>query len=149
MSTTSKRPDAEAAVAGLFGRTTVTGGLAGRNQQPEPPDPLDDQPAGDADRAGQNLAGREPRVRLSVELTERELAFLRALSRPSRTGQPRTLGAKFVATGVLVAAIELLASAEVDMYGVHAGDAVEMTRERVARCAAQAHPKTFTRRSHE
>ena len=48
-------------------------------------------------------------MRLSVELTERELAFLRALSRPARTGQPRTLGAKFVATGVLAAAIELLA----------------------------------------
>jgi hypothetical protein len=127
MSTTSKRPDAGAAVAGLFGRTTVTGGLAGRHQQPEPVDQLGDQPTGDAVRADQNLAGRESRVRLSVELTERELAFLRALSRPSRTGQPRTLGAKFVATGVLAAAIELLASAEVDMYGVRAGDAVEMT----------------------
>jgi hypothetical protein len=127
MSTTSKRPDAGAAVAGLFERPTATGGLAGRNETPEPPDQLDDQPTGDADCAGQNLAGREPRVRLSVELTERELAFLRALSRPGRTGQPRTLGAKFVATGVLAAAIELLADVDVDMYGVHAGDAVEMT----------------------
>jgi hypothetical protein len=124
MSTTSKRHDAGAAVAGLFERPTATGGLAGRDHPPELPD---EDPARGAACAEENLAGREPRVRLSVELTERELAFLRALSRPSRTGQPRTLGAKFVATGVLAAAIELLSSAELDMYGVHAGDAIEMT----------------------
>src|SRR3954471_11434582 len=124
MSTTSKRHDAGAAVAGLFARPTATGGLAGRDH---PPELLDDHPAGGAVRADENLAGRESRVRLSVELTERELAFVRALSRPARTGQTRTLGAKFVAAGVLAAAIELLASAEVDLCGVHAGDAVEMT----------------------
>jgi hypothetical protein len=124
MSTTGKRHDAGAAVAGLFDRPSATGGLAGRDHPPELPD---DGPAGGAVRAEENLAGRESRLRLSVELTERELAFLRTLSRPSRTGQPRTLGAKFVATGVLSAAIDLLASSEVDMYGVRAGDAVEMT----------------------
>lgn len=127
MSTTSKRPDAGAAVAGLFDRPTATGGLAGRDHQPEPAGQPDDDPASGGVRGSAAPPLRESRVRLSVELTEQELAFLRALSRPAKTGQPRTLGAKFVATGVLAAAIELLAGAEVDMYGVHAGDASEMT----------------------
>ncbi len=90
-----KRADAGLAVAGLFARNTATGGLAGR-------------PAVEAPTAVR--AGREPvtRLRQGVELTEDDVAFLRSLSRPSRTGQPRTLGSKLVATGVLTAAIELL-----------------------------------------
>ena len=66
-------------------------------------------------------------MRLGVELTESESAFLRALSRPGRTGQARTLGSKFVAAGVLAAAIELLEHGSIDMRGVGAGDLDEMT----------------------
>ena len=65
-------------------------------------------------------------VRQGVELTEDETGFLRSLSRPARTGQPRTLGSKFVATGVLAAAIELLREGSVEMEGVAAGDLDEM-----------------------
>ena len=66
-------------------------------------------------------------MRVGVELTERELPLLaRSRVRPD-TGQPRTLGAKFVATGLLAAAIELLADVDVDMHGVGAGDLEAMT----------------------
>jgi hypothetical protein len=135
MSAISKRHDAGAAVAGLFKRPTATGGLAGRDHQPHPPG---DHPTTDGVR-GVAPAGLEPRVRLGVELSERELAFLRDLSRPRRTGQPRTLGAKFVATGALAAAIELLATVDVDLHGVRAGDLAEMTaRARAALLRAGA-----------
>ena len=78
-------------------------------------------------------------MRVGVELTEEQSAYLRALSRPSRTDGPRTLGTKFVATGVLVAAIELLRSVEVDMHGVAAGDDQEMAaRARAALVRARA-----------
>src|SRR3954447_3575104 len=102
-----KRSDAGAAVAGLFNRTSATGGLAQRDPALEPPAPRTETPA---------------RLRLGVELTEEEIGFLRGLSRPARTGQPRTLGSKFVATGVLAAAIELLHDVPVEMFGVQAND---------------------------
>ena len=73
-------------------------------------------------------ARHEPiaRLRQGVELTEDDVDFLRSLSRPARTGQPRTLGTKFVATGVLAAAIELIRERGIDMDGVEAGDLAEM-----------------------
>lgn len=107
----SRRPDAGAAVAGLFTKTTATGGLAGRSP----------------DRAKPHTQNGSAIVRQGVELTEDETEFLRSLSRPARTGQPRTLGSRFVATGVLAAAIELLREGSIDMAGVAAGDLVEMT----------------------
>ena len=116
MTTVPKRQDAGAAVAELFARPSATGGLAGRGRA---------VPAGDAAEKHDGEAA-EPRVRLGVELTEPQLAFLRGLSRPTRTGGPRTLGAKFVAAGVLAAAIELLEHSAIDMHGVAAGDLVEM-----------------------
>jgi hypothetical protein len=109
--TASKRADAGTAVAGLFGTTSATGGLARRA-----PDRVQVAPASSAQR-----------LRQGVELDERDVEFLRSLSRPGRTGQPRTLGSKFVATGVLAAAIELLRVGDVDMYGVQAGELTEMT----------------------
>ncbi len=111
MTAAAKRQDAGAAVAGLFARPSVTGGLAGRER---------DVPAADASE--QQPVTREPRVRLGVELTEQQIAFLRGLSRPTRTGGPRTLGAKFVAAGVMAAAIELFEHTAIDMHGVAAGD---------------------------
>jgi hypothetical protein len=107
--TTSRRADAGTAVAGLFGTNSATGGLARRA-----PDRVQVAPASSAQR-----------LRQGVELDERDVEFLRSLSRPGRTGQPRTLGSKFVATGVLAAAIELLREVDVDMYGVEAGDLTE------------------------
>src|SRR3954451_4914372 len=107
--TASRRADAGAAVAGLFGTNSATGGLARRA-----PDPTV--------RVGVAPTGSAQRLRHGVELDERDVEFLRSLSRPGRTGQPRTLGSKFVATGVLRAAIELLREVDVDMYGVEAGD---------------------------
>ena len=93
--------------------------------------PAGSPPARAARRAAgaRRASGREPvaRLRQGVELTEDDVAFLRSLSRPARTGQPRTLGSKFVATGVLAAAIELLRDGEIDMHGVEAGDLDEMT----------------------
>jgi hypothetical protein len=80
-----------------------------------------------ANRQDTGAAAPDPRVRLGVELTEPQVAFLRGLSRPARTGGPRTLGAKFVAAGVLAAAIELLEHTAIDMHGVAAGDLHEMT----------------------
>ena len=67
-------------------------------------------------------------MRLGVELAEVETAYLRSLSRPALTGGPRTLGSKFVATGVLAAAIELLRDGAIDMHGVAAGDLADMTQ---------------------
>jgi hypothetical protein len=70
--------------------------------------------------------GSGERVRGAVEPTDEQSAYLRGLSRPSRTNGPRTLGTKFVATGVLIAAIHLLREVDVDMHGVAAGDEDEM-----------------------
>jgi hypothetical protein len=126
MSAPTKRTHAGAAVAGLFERMTATGGLAG------PPRDAPPLPAAES--------AREPRMRLGVELTERELGYLRELSRPARTGGPRTLGSKFVGTGVLAAAIELLGSVDVDLHGVTAGDLDEMVaRARAALIRAATH----------
>jgi hypothetical protein len=114
----AKRADAGAAVSGLFTRASATGGLARRSADEHV-----------TPRPGQQQA----RLRQGVELTESDVEFLRSLSRPGRTGQPRTLGSKFVATGVLAAAIELLRERDIDMYGVEASDLTEMTaRARIA-----------------
>lgn len=125
--TTPRRSDAGAAVAGLF-TGSATGGLATRRE--DPPTRV--------------TARRDPvaRLRQGVELTEDDVAFLRSLSRPTRTGQPRTLGSKFVATGVLAAAIELLRETGIDMDGVEAGDLDEMTaRARAALKRAAEQPR--------
>ncbi len=110
-----RRADAGVAVSDLFARSGATGGLATR---PE------------TELATERVAvRREPvaRLRQGVELTDLDVDFLRSLSRPARTGQPRTLGSKFVASGVLAAAIELLRERGIDMDGVEAGDLDEMT----------------------
>lgn len=128
-----KRADAGAAITGLFGSSSATGGLARRA-----PDAIA--------RVEVTPTHHEQRLRQGVELTERDVEFLRSLSRPGRTGQPRTLGSKFVATCVLTAAIELLREREIDMYGVEAGDLAEMTaRARNALMSATAgHRDTST-----
>src|SRR5262245_20237017 len=105
--TASRRADAGTAVAGLFGTNSATGGLACR--VPDPTRRVEVAPASPVQR-----------LRQGVELDEGDVEFLRSLSRPGRTGQPRTLGSKFVATGVLAAAIELLRGGDVDMFGVEA-----------------------------
>jgi hypothetical protein len=126
--TAPKRADAGAAVAGLFTNTSATGGLARR----QPDSPVHRVPA-----------ASEERLRQGVELTVSDVDFLRSLSRPGRTGQPRTLGSKFVATGVLAAAIELLREHGIDMSGVEAGDLAEMTaRARDALVRATSTPHT-------
>ena len=127
-----KRADAGAAVAGLFTRSSATGGLARRDT---------DQRARTANGSSQ------ARLRQGVELTESDIDFLRSLSRPGRTGQPRTLGSKFVATGLLAAAIELLRAGDVDMHGVEAGDLDEMTaraRDALLRAASLSSAKGST-----
>ena len=91
--TAAKRHDAGAAVAGLFDRPSATGGLAGAARSTETPrrGPVPDgRSAPASSRTGVNapVAG-ESRVRLGVELSERETAFLRPLSRPARTGWRR------------------------------------------------------------
>jgi hypothetical protein len=119
-----RRTDAGAAVAGLFARSTATGGLANR----EPAPATRPTPAASA-----------ARLRQCVELFEGEVSYLRGLSRPDRTGQPRSHGSKFVATGVLMAAVELLGEVEVDMWGVEAGDVGAMkARAKAALIAAGA-----------
>jgi hypothetical protein len=134
MSASVKRADAGAAVAGLFGNPSATGGLAGRDNG-APAASSERRPA--ARHAGK--VERPARVRVGVELTEEQSGYLRALSRPGRTSQPRTLGTKLVATGVLAAAIELLREVDVDMHGVTAGDELEMTeRARAALLCAVA-----------
>jgi len=112
----ARRADVGAAVAGLFANPTATGGLAGR-----------DTTVAAARVSEANSRTRERAVRLGVELSDAQITFLRGLSRPSRTGGQRTLGAKFVAAGVLSAAIELLEQGAIDMHGVTAGDHAEMT----------------------
>ena len=109
-----RRADAGVAVSDLFARSSATGGLATRT--------------GTEPVIERVVARHEPiaRLRQGVELTEADVDFLRSLSRPARTGQPRTLGSKFVATGVLAAAIELLRERGIDMDGVQAGDVAEM-----------------------
>jgi hypothetical protein len=135
MSRRNARADAGAAVAGLFGRTSATGGLAGWDHPSAQP------PNASTAREAVTVLGQDAhRVRLGVELSETEVGFLRALSRPSRTGGPRTLGSKFVGTGVLAAAIELLRSVDVDMEGVAAGDLDQMiARARAALVRAALH----------
>jgi hypothetical protein len=122
----AKRTDAGAAAAGLFSRPSATGGLASHR----PPAAAGQlvRPAYHA--AAHGDAGAAARVRLSVELTEEQIAWLRAQSRPAKTGAPRFLGAKFIATGLLATAIELARTPGIDMYGVDAGDLDELS----ARC---------------
>jgi hypothetical protein len=133
MSARTNRADVGAALTGLFDRPTATGGLAGPRREPvNVPTPTRE--------ARVDASHGEPRLRLGVELSERELAYLRGLSRPARTGGPRTLGSKFVGTGVLAAAIELLRTVDVDMDGVAAGDLDAMTeraRDALLRAGAQ------------
>jgi hypothetical protein len=131
----AKRADAGAAVAGLFARSSATGGLAGRDEHAKT---IAEHPATQRGTRNARRTNRGPapeastttvaRVRLGVELSEHETGYLRSLSRPARTDGPRTLGSKFVATGVLAAAIELLERVDVDMHGVAAGDLPEMTQ---------------------
>ena len=125
-----KRSDTGAAVAGPFAKNSATGRLATRPPREHEP-------------SARVTVRRDPvaRLRQGVELTEDDVAFLRSLSRPTRTGQPRTLGSKFVASGVLAAAIELLRTAGIDMDGVEAGHLDEMTaraREALTRAAVAA-----------
>ncbi len=115
----AQRGNTRAAVAGLFAERSATGGLAGRTE----PAPTRDTANG---QSTDTLV--LTRVRLGVELTEQQTGYLRSLSRPARTGGPRTLGSKFVATAVLTAAIELLERVDVDMHGVAAGELAEMTQ---------------------
>jgi hypothetical protein len=126
-----------AAVAGLFANRSATGGLATRPATHQPLAHVRVRP------------GPVARLRQGVELSEDDVVFLRSLSRPARTGQPRTLGSKFVATGVLAAAIELLRAGAIDMHGVEAGDLDEMTaRARAAlSLAVLDQPPGETRRS--
>src|SRR5689334_9627188 len=98
--TRPKRTHAGAAAAGLFARPSATGGLATREHAPTATINSSAAPAGQ-------------RIRQGVELLAEDVDFLRDLSRPRRTGQPRSLGSKFVATGVLSAAIELLRDLDV------------------------------------
>ena len=138
----AKRGDTSAAVAGLFIRPSATGGHAGRGAPAAPYGRRDARvepsvPAGA--RGGVAATAAAARVRLGVELSEVQIAYLRGLSRPARTGGPRTLGSKFIATGVLAAAIELLEATHVDMHGVAAGDVAELTtRARAALIRAAA-----------
>jgi hypothetical protein len=123
----AKRQDAGAAVGGLFDRPSATGGLAGRLEAAAAQTISAGASRAPRSRASSHERPRaDARLRLNVELTEKQTTFLRSLGRPARTGAPRSLGAKFIATGLLSAAIELLQSAEVDMSGVAAGDLVEM-----------------------
>ena len=133
---TTRRSDAGAAVAGLFARSPVTGGLAAPDHHAD--DPAKPRRAAAADQPRLRSAESvQARLRLGVELTERQVGFLRELSRPARTGAPRTLGSKFVGTAILSAAIELIAEAGIDMHGVAAGDLEGMSsRARAALVAA-------------
>jgi len=111
-----RRADAGVAVSDLFARSSATGGLATR--------PTSDDPS----RRVSTRRAPVARLRQSVELAEDDVDFLRSLSRPARTGQPRTLGSNFVASGVLAAAIELLREGGIEMDGVEAGDLDEMSK---------------------
>jgi hypothetical protein len=130
----TRRADTSAAVAGLFERSSATGGLAGRDdhaaetiEAPAAPHGRRRHNGPSDGAAPEAVAAPTARVRLGVELTEVETAYLRSLSRPALTGERRTLGSKFVATGVLAAAIALLRDGAIDMHGVAAGDLAEMT----------------------
>jgi hypothetical protein len=123
----AKRPDAGAAVAGLFARHTTTGGLAAGRQDHAAINDQRPQLAGGDDPGAASAVGVPATaagapVRLGVELDEDEIAWLRGVSRPARTGAPRYLGAKFVATGLLTTAIHLARAGGIDMYGITAGD---------------------------
>jgi chromosome partitioning protein len=119
----TRRADAESAVAGLFSRPSATGGLAGRRDDPTPTTHV-----------------VSSTLRQGVELTEDDVDFLRSVSRPSSTGQPRTLGVKFVVTGLLTAAVQLIREHGIDMDGVEAGDCDEMiARARRSLLGAAAH----------
>jgi len=120
----TQRSDTRAAVAGLFTEPSTTGGLAGRSGPPT----LNGARGTETEARHARDASALARVRLGVELTEQQTGYLRSLSRPARTGGPRTLGSKFVATAVLTAAIELLEHVDVDMHGVTASDLAEMTQ---------------------
>lgn len=72
------------------------------------------------------------RVKVSVNLPADEVDFLRSLSRPARTGAERTLGAGFVATGVLRAAIAMLRERGIDMQGLAAGEEALMVERATA-----------------
>jgi len=139
----ARRADTTAAVAGLFERLSATGGLASReNQATATVEATAGRREGSAHEA---VAAPSTRVRLGVELTEVETGYLRSLARPALTGEPRTLGSKFVATGVLAAAIELLREGAIDMHGVAPGDLAEMT----ARARAALIRATVTHASQE
>src|SRR3954452_5457102 len=119
----AKRTDAGAAAAGLFSRPSATGGLATR-------EPVT------ARRVASSIAQR---LRQGVELLAEDVDFLRELGRPVRTGQPRSLGSKFVATGVLTGAIRVLRERGIDMDGIEAGDVGAMADrayEALSRAAA-------------
>src|SRR4051812_2439614 len=102
----AKRTNAGVAAAGLFSRPSATGGLATR-------EPVTVR------RVASSVVQR---LRQGVELLAEDVDFLRELGRPVRTGQPRTLGSKFVATGVLAGAIRVLRERGIDMDGIEAGD---------------------------
>ena len=129
----ARRSDAGTAVAGLFARPSATGGLA-RREQParlgESGRHVSADGAGAAAPTGAADRGTMARVRLGVVLDEGDVAWLRTTSRPARTGGRRTLGSKFVATGLLTAAIQLARAVDIDMHGVDAGDVDELS----ARC---------------
>ena len=154
MSAPSKRQDAGHAVAGLFDRASSTGGLAARG-----PRPLEPQPATTSAHTRPATRRRRPRSaarRHAASGSRRggdagaprrrahRIASRRSCARcrgPARTGHTRTLGSKFVAAGVLAAAIELLEHASIDMRGVAAGDHDEMkarARDALRRAGATA-----------
>lgn len=136
----AKRPDAGAASAGLFTKPSLTGGLAAV-PDPAPIQTTDTQetvtvavaePIEEPDTQAV-VEKRKPRqtrtvkvsrtqepdiVRVGIDINTDESFYLRNLSRPSRTGAERTLGTKFVASGVLRAAIDLLQDASLDMRGI-------------------------------
>src|SRR3954468_18745938 len=106
----AKRTNAGVAAAGLFSRPSATGGLATR-------EPV---------MVRRVASSVVQRLRQGVELLAEDVDFLRELGRPVRTGQPRTLGSKFVATGVLTGAIRVLRERGIDMDGIEAGDVEAM-----------------------
>src|SRR3954451_4488344 len=102
----AKRTDAGVGAAGLFSRPSATGGLASR------------EPVA-VRRVASSVVQR---LRQGVELLAEDVDFLRELGRPVRTGQARTLGSKFVATGVLTGAIRVLRERGIEKDGIEAGD---------------------------
>src|SRR4051812_45263871 len=100
-----QRTDAGLAAAGLFSRPSATGGLAPPPPAPPPPGfspprgPPGGRPPGEPVTVTRTISSTVQRLRQGVELLAADVDFLRELSRPNRTGQPRTLGSKFVASG--------------------------------------------------